>query len=231
MKFIVIGLGHFGAALAERLVAMGHEVIGVDKSMNRVDACKDTLTDVICIDSTDPIAANHLPLKNTDMAVVCGGADEGESLLITAMLKKRGVKKITVRSITGLQESVLEAMGVTEIIHPEIESAERWAMKLSIKNYINLFEVANDYYIVEVLLPQKLIGKTIAESELNNKYHVIVLTKLKQISQKNSIGANTLQLQPNAGEIVNAKTVLEGGDILVIYGHKSDIKKMIDHNI
>lgn len=45
------------------------------------------------------------------------------------------------------------------------------------------------------------------------------------------IGANTLQLQPKAGEIVNAKTVLEEGDILVIYGHKNDIKKMIDHNI
>jgi len=133
MKFVVIGLGHFGAALAERLVAMGHEVIGVDKSMNRVEACKETLTNVICLDSTDPIAANHLPLKNTDMAVVCGGSDEGESLLITAMLKKRGVQKITVRSITDLHESVLEAMGITEIIHPEKESAERWAMKLSIK--------------------------------------------------------------------------------------------------
>lgn len=228
MKFVVIGLGHFGAALAERLVAMGHEVIGVDKSMNRVEACKDTLTNVICLDSTDPVAANHLPLKNTDMAVVCGGSDEGESLLITAMLKKRGVQKITVRSITELHESVLEAMGVTEIIHPEKESAERWAMKLSIKNYINLFEVTNDYYIVEVLVPRKLIGKSIAETELNKIYNILVLTKLKQISQQNQIGAKTFILK--AGDIVNAKTILEEGDIIVIYGHKNDIKKMIDNN-
>jgi len=228
MKFVVIGLGHFGAALAERLVAMGHEVIGVDKSMNRVAACKDKLTNVICLDSTDPVAANHLPLKNTDMAVVCGGADEGESLLITAMLKKRGVQKITVRSITGLQESVLEAMGVTEIIRPERESAERWAMKLSIKNYINLFEVTSDHYIVEALVPRRLIGRSIAESELNKNYNIIVLTKLKQISQQNQIGAKTFILK--AGDIVNAKTILEEGDIIVIYGHKNDIKKMIDNN-
>lgn len=228
MKFVVIGLGHFGAALAERLVAMGHEVIGVDKSMNRVEACKDKLTNVICLDSTDPVAANHLPLKNTDMAVVCGGADEGESLLITAMLKKRGVQKITVRSITGLQESVLEAMGVTEIIRPERESAERWAMKLSIKNYINLFEVTSDHYIVEALVPRRLIGRSIAESELNKNYNIIVLTKLKQISQQNQIGAKTFILK--AGDIVNAKTILEEGDIIVIYGHKNDIKKMIDNN-
>lgn len=228
MKFVVIGLGHFGAALAERLVAMGHEVVGVDKSMNRVEACKNRLTNVICLDSSDPIAANHLPLKNTDVAVVCGGADEGESLLITAMLKKSGVRKITVRSITGLQESVLEAMGITEIIRPEVESAEHWAMKLSIKNYINLFEVTNDHYLVEAVVPHKLIGKSIAESELNKKYNVIVLTKLKQISQQNQIGAERVILK--AGDIVNAKTILEEGDIIVIYGNKNDIKKMIDNN-
>jgi trk system potassium uptake protein TrkA len=228
MKFVVIGLGHFGTALAERLVALGHEVIGVDKSMNRVEACKERLTNVICLDSTDPVAANHLPLKNTDMAVVCGGADEGESLLITAMLKKRGVQQITVRSITGLQESVLEAMGVTEIIRPEVESAEHWAMKLSVKNFINLFEVTNDHYLVEALVPRKLIGKSIAGSELNKHYKVIVLTKLKQISERNEIGAKRIILK--AGDIVNAETILEEGDIIVVYGDKNDIKKMIDQN-
>jgi trk system potassium uptake protein TrkA len=228
MKFVVIGLGHFGTALAERLVALGHEVIGVDKSMNRVEACKERLTNVICLDSTDPVAANHLPLKNTDMAVVCGGADEGESLLITAMLKKRGVQQITVRSITGLQESVLEAMGVTEIIRPEVESAEHWAMKLSVKNFINLFEVTNDHYLVEALVPRKLIGKSIAGSELNKHYKVIVLTKLKQISERNEIGVKRIILK--AGDIVNAETILEEGDIIVVYGDKNDIKKMIDQN-
>lgn len=228
MKFVVIGLGHFGTALAERLVALGHEVIGVDKSMNRVEACKERLTNVICLDSTDPVAANHLPLKNTDMAVVCGGADEGESLLITAMLKKRGVQQITVRSITGLQESVLEAMGVTEIIRPEVESAEHWAMKLSVKNFINLFEVTNDHYLVEALVPRKLIGKSIAGSELNKHYKVIVLTKLKQISERNEIGAKRFILK--AGDIVNAETILEEGDIIVVYENKNVIRKMIDQN-
>jgi len=229
MKFIIIGLGHFGTALAERLVFMGHEVIGVDKSMSRVDACKDSLTKVICLDSTDPVAAAHLPLKNADMAVVCGGSDPGESLLITAMLKKSGVKNIIVRSITSLQESILETMDVKEIIHPETESAERWAMKLSVKNYVNLFEVSKDHLIVEAIVPRKLIGKTIAESELNIKYNVIVLTKLKQIEQQNDLGAMTTTLK--SGGIVNAKTVFEEGDIVVFYGDKQDIKDMLEQNM
>jgi trk system potassium uptake protein TrkA len=102
-------------------------------------------------------------------------------------------------------------------------------MKLSIKNYINLFEVTHDHYIVEALVPKKLVGKSIGETELNKKYNVIVLTKLKQISQQNQIGAKTFILK--AGDIVNAKTMLEEGDIIVVYGHKNDIKEMIEDNM
>ena len=36
MKCIIIGLGNFGMALAQRLTAMGYEVIGVDKDIDKV---------------------------------------------------------------------------------------------------------------------------------------------------------------------------------------------------
>jgi trk system potassium uptake protein TrkA len=38
MKFIIIGLGSFGASLAQKLTYMGHEVIGVDSKMSKVDS-------------------------------------------------------------------------------------------------------------------------------------------------------------------------------------------------
>ena len=37
MKYIVIGLGNYGGGLAEELMAIGHEVIGVDQNEGRVD--------------------------------------------------------------------------------------------------------------------------------------------------------------------------------------------------
>ena len=40
MKCIIIGLGNFGMALAQRLTAMGYEVIGVDKDIDKVNAYK-----------------------------------------------------------------------------------------------------------------------------------------------------------------------------------------------
>ena len=41
MKFIIIGLGNFGATLGLRLVEDGHEVIGVDKRPEPVNLLKD----------------------------------------------------------------------------------------------------------------------------------------------------------------------------------------------
>ena len=41
MKFLIIGLGNFGTSLAEKLTQMGHEVIGVDKQIEKIEAIKD----------------------------------------------------------------------------------------------------------------------------------------------------------------------------------------------
>jgi trk system potassium uptake protein TrkA len=44
MKYIIIGLGNFGASLAEKLTAQGNEVFAVDTSKTKVDAFKEKIT-------------------------------------------------------------------------------------------------------------------------------------------------------------------------------------------
>lgn len=48
MKYIIIGLGNYGGGLAEELMAIGHEVIGVDQNEGRVDNLKDKITTALC---------------------------------------------------------------------------------------------------------------------------------------------------------------------------------------
>ncbi len=79
------------------------------------------------------------------------------------------VKRIISRSVSPLQENILEAMGINEIIRPEIETAERWALKLSATAYVDLFEVTKDFNIVEMHVPKRLIGKSLKEIEFNKK--------------------------------------------------------------
>ena len=228
MKFIIIGLGHFGASLGERLTNMGHEVIGVDKNMDKVDDLKDKLTHVVCLDSTDSAAINTLPIVNIDIFIVCIGENEGENLMTTALLKKMQVKRLISRSVSTLHENVLEAMGITEIVRPEIETADRWALKLSNANFVNLFEITKEYNIVELVVPAKMIGRTVMNINVNKIYNVIVLTKLKLVSEINKLGVSRTIIK--AGEIVTANTRIEENDILVVYGHRDDIKRMLREN-
>jgi trk system potassium uptake protein TrkA len=226
MKYIIIGLGHFGSALAEKLALRGHEVIGVDKSMDAVEAVKDKVTRAICLNAKDQEAVQSLPLRNADVVIVCIGEAEGENIMTTALLKKIGVKRLISRSVSPLHEDVLEAMGIHEILRPEIENAERWAIKLSTPGVLNLFEITPDYQIIELVVPPKFAGQTVAGIDFNHNYNVVVLTKIRMVKEKNMLGFATDVLK--AGEIVTGKTVLEADDIIVVYGHKEDLQRLME---
>src|SRR5690606_26257520 len=122
MKYIVFGLGNFGKALSIRLTELGHEVIGIDNSMAKVEKLKEKITHTICMDSTDKDAVSALPLKDCDGVIVAIGEDEAASLLTTALLKQLNVKRIIGRIVSELQQTVLEAMNIDEYISPETES-------------------------------------------------------------------------------------------------------------
>ena len=190
MKYIVIGLGNFGAALSTMLTEMGHEVMGVDNTMSKVESLKDKVTHVICMDCTDINAVNTLPLKDTDAVIVSIGEDERASLLSTAILKQLNVKKLISRAVNPLHKTVLEAMQVDEIFHPEEESAERFAKKLNIKGVIDSFDLSGGYNIVEAEVPTRYAGKTLEEVKFRKNYNVVVLTTLKVSEEKNIMGVN-----------------------------------------
>lgn len=225
MKYIIIGLGNFGAALGAHLTAMGNEVIGVDKNIHKVDAMKDRVTHAIALDSTDSHAVTTLPLKDTDVVIVAIGEDFGASVMATALLKQFKVKRLISRAMSHLHQTVLEAIGVDEIANPEQDSAERWAKRLEMTGVVNSFGLSEDYNIVEAKMPAKFIGKSLEEANLRGNYDLNVLT-IKRIKESKNIFGKT-QRKPEVLGVVSPKTVFEAGDIVVIYGKIKDIQKML----
>ena len=118
MKYIVIGLGNFGSSIAEQLTEMGNEVIGVDISMSKVESMKEKITHAISLDATDMEAVKNLPLKDCDVVIVGIGEDKGANIMAAALMKQMKVRRIISRAIDPLQRTVLQTMGITEIIHP-----------------------------------------------------------------------------------------------------------------
>ncbi|PRX48831.1 potassium channel family protein [Salegentibacter salegens] len=225
MKYIIIGLGNFGASLAEKLTSMGNEVIGVDSNLGKVEAIKEKITHAISLDATDFNAVNNLPLEDTDIVIIGIGEDKGANIMATALMKQLKVKRLISRAVSPLQQMVLEAMDVEEIIHPEEETAERWSKKLNLEGVVDSFEVTGEYSIVESEIPKEFDGKTLDEIGLKKKYNIIVLTTIKYTEGKNEIGsAKTLS---SVQGVATAKTELHYGDIMVLYGNNQDIKKLL----
>ncbi|QNL51758.1 TrkA family potassium uptake protein [Olivibacter sp. SDN3] len=224
MKYIVLGLGNFGKALSIRLTELGHEVIGVDNAMSKVDNLREKITHTVCMDCTDQDAVSSLPLKDSDAVIVAIGEDEGASLLTTALVKQLNVKRIIGRVVSELQLTVLKAMQIDEYIRPETESAERLAMRLDNIDIIDSFKISDKYSIVEAVVPERYVGKTLQEANFTNEYKVIVLTTIKQHTVEIS---NKLEKRKEVTGIAKSTTVLEKEDILVLFGELSHINKLI----
>lgn len=225
MKYILIGLGNFGASLAEKLTMMGNEVIGVDVKQSKIEDIKHRITHAVNLDATEIGAVSNLPLKDTDVVIVGIGEDMGANIMATALMKQMKVKRLISRAVSPLQETVLQAMGVEEIIHPEEETAERWAKKLNLRGVVDSFELSKDFSIIETRIPKKYDGRTLEDVGLKREYNIIVLTTMEMNQEKNAIGAYTEVAQVN--DVASAKTILKHGGIMVLYGNNKNLKKFL----
>ena len=221
MNFIVIGLGNFGASLAKKLTALGHDVIGVDKDMEKVEFFKDTIKNTVSMDITDIHALKNLPLKDCDMVIVCIGDDFGSSIKTTALLKKLGVQKIYGRESSLIHKTVLNAIGVSNTINPEYDTAVVFAEKLIMMGVWSIYNISDNIKIAEVSVPDEYIGKNLSQidpKELRN-LHILAL---KHLDNKQSTPSLEKWIAIEMDDF-EKDIVLEKNMRFVIKGSKKDI--------
>lgn len=221
MNIVAIGLGNFGASLAKILTAMGHDVLGVDRNLEKVEFFKDTIANTICLDATDPHALRLLPIKDADVFVVCIGDDFGVSVMIAALLKKLGGKKVISRESSSIHLTVLNAIGIKNTINPEYESAKILAQKLALDGILNLFSITDTLKIVDMPVPKSLVYQRFSPIAFKKETHlkIIALKRDKQILYSSS------QPKKEDGEIEEFDYLQD--DILVLVGDIRDIRKFL----
>ena len=230
MKYIIVGLGNFGASLAQKLTALDNEVIGVDKSMDKVEFFKEKITHTIRMDATDEIEVSDLPLEETDVVVIAIGEEQGVNIMVTALFKNLGVKELISRAMNPLHEKVLKAIGVDKIVHPEAEIAERWSNKLHFKKIIDSFELNEDFSIVETKVPEKLVGKTVEELDIRKKNNLLILTTIQRNEDEDEDEVSNDEDDEKIKGILDPTKELKENEILVIFGKNSDINDFIDEH-
>ena len=222
MKIIVFGLGNFGMSLALSLTETGNEVIGIDKQMDKVNLVKDKISHAICMDSTNELAYDAVPLKDSDKVVVAIGENEGAAIITTAIIKKLSNVKIISRALSPIHDTVLEAMGIYSIIHPEQDSADRLTKKINFKSTLENYQLDNNFTISEVRAKKEFYGKTLGELDSVDKYSLTLVTIIRKKEKRNLIGKKTI-VKESIGR-PNPETIVKEDDILVVYGNNKDIE-------
>ena len=220
MNIVAIGLGNFGASLAKILTSMGHDVLGVDRNLEKVEFFKDTIANTICLDASDPHALRLLPIKEADAFVVCIGDDFGVSVMIAALLKKLGVKKVICRESSSIHLTVLNSIGIKHTINPEYESARILAQKLVLDGTLNLFSITHGLKIIDMYVPQSMINQKFSPTTFKKDTHlkIIALRRGKNILYSSA--------QPEEDHDIN-NIEYQSDDILVLFGEIRDIRKFL----
>ena len=225
MKYIIVGLGNFGSSLGMALTRQGHEVIAIDSRIEKIEAYKEVISHTICMDATDESTVSGLPIIDTDIVIVAIGEDQGANVMATALFKTLKAKRLISRSINPLHEKVLQAIGVDDLIHPEKEAANRWAKRLSLRYFVDSFELSDHFSMVEISIPKSLIGQTVDDLQLEQKFNIRLLSTLRYEYYEDSFGRT--QSKPSIKGLAAPEQVLQDNDVLVIYGANKHINEFL----
>jgi trk system potassium uptake protein TrkA len=224
-RFAVIGLGRFGKKLAIALAMSGAEVIAMDKNRDEIELIRDQVSHAVRLDSTDEEALKAQGIDKVDVAIVGIGQGTGQgfesSVLTVVNLKQLGIKQIYARAEDIIAGEVFSKIGATEVIYPEIESAQRWAYKLIAPQIGEKIDFAPGYSLARVKAPASFDGKTVMDLQLRQKYNVnlVAIKRDEQSKAKKS----------EKGSIINVpmpSTIIYQDDILMVAGSDVDLAKL-----
>jgi len=174
-RFVVVGLGNFGASVAEALHAKGHEVIAVDRNEELVDRISPHVTSAAVGDGSSVPVLERIGAKAADGGVVSTGDDITASILSTMALHDLGVRDVYVKVISKEHARVMERLGVTESIFPERESALALGTRMSGTAILNYVRLGTGFSLQEMGVPESWSGKSLRELELRARYGITVV--------------------------------------------------------
>ncbi len=211
----IIGLGRFGSHLAVTLNNAGYEVLAIDKIAELVEEITPKVTRAVRVNATNEAALQKLGINSFDVAVVTVGTSVQDSVMITIILKRLGVRYIVARADNELHGDILTSIGVNKVIFPERDTAVKTGPTLTMRDVTDFIPLGNGSGIVKVKAPSYFIGKTLSDIGFGS-------------DQKK--GVVVLMIQRGKEGIANptAEEVVSHIDILIIAGNNIEIEKLLE---
>jgi len=209
---LIIGLGSFGLTLARSLVKRGNEVAVVDIDEERINKARTFVDKAMIADGTKREVLEELKVDEFDAVVVNLGDRIDASVLATLHLKELRAREIVAKAVSSDHETVLKMIGADQVVFPERDVGLRLSYVLSSSNVMDQFLLASDYSLVELTAPPALVGKSLKELDLRNRYGIQVVI-VKRVA--------TEELVFPSGDFV-----VKDDDVLVVMGKEENLKRL-----
>lgn len=210
-QIVVVGLGRFGSSVCRELYQLGHEVMALDMDPEKVEDVAEFASQATVADATDKSQLKALGVRNFDQAIIAIGDDLQASVLCTLMLKEIGLEKVWVKARDMQHKKILEKVGADRVIQPEYEMGIRTAHHINSEKIVDYIDLSKDYSIVEMAATKKIAEKSLLQLDIRAKFSCIILA-LKR--------GEDVNIAPRPDDIVHE------GDILVVMGHRNDLKRL-----
>ncbi len=170
-----MGIGRVGLSLANLLIDDGYDITIIDDNealCNEIAAELDAL--VICGNGTNSKLLEETNIEDADFFVATTGNDEA-NLLSCILVRKYNVPNIIARVSNPDHEEAFKAVGIDNVISPEITAAgflEKLVTRPNVADLISLGE--GDAEILDMTITNnKIIGKRIGEVSPTKDYIII----------------------------------------------------------
>src|SRR5687767_14406887 len=180
---LVVGLGRFGTAAALELMALGHEVLALDRDEAVVNDVAPEVTHAAQLDATDEGALGSVGAGDFEYAIVAISSATDASIFATMALKNLGVSQVIAKAATKLHGAILERIGADRVIYAEQEMGERVAHSLSIRGALEYLDLAPGFGIVRVRPPESWIGRSLGELDIGRlEIEAVALRRGKELT-------------------------------------------------
>ena len=209
----IIGAGRFGMSLAESMTNAGMEVILVDRNRPAMQSASEFAT-AIQGDATQPHVLEEAGFGECDVVVVAIGSNIEASMMATANCKELGVETVIAKATSELHGKILRRIGADSVVYPDRDSAHRLSRAIANHDVVDFLEVSEGYSIAEIDVPEKVRGKTLAESDFRTATGLTVLCIRR---------ADADPKKPRAVIIPRATDALLEDDRLIVFGETKSL--------
>lgn len=206
---VVVGLGRFGGAVAQSLVDLGHDVMGIDREADAVQRWADRLTHTVQADASDVTVMRQLGVADFAHAIVGIGTDLSASLMTLMALTELEVGDIWVKALTPAHGQIARRVGAHHVVYPEADMGVRVAHQIS-GRMIDYIEFDDGFAIAKIHAPPATHGHALAEAAVRERFGVTVVGVKR---------ANEDFRHATPGTIVLA------GDLLIVTGPTGKVER------